>query len=306
MSGIVYRIEHHTHYRYAGWVTHSRQQMHMTPRATPWQERLHHTLTFSCPPARLEHDFDAFGNPVCRAEFDTPYDRLTVSADMQVRIQPRNLQGDTPAWPWQSVRDDLSYHGMPLRQEQLEALRFRTESPHVRIKNELGQYARDCFGDDQPVLQGALVLMHRIHREFAYLPGSTAVNTPMLEAFRARRGVCQDFAHIMVGCLRSLGLAARYVSGYLRTAPPPGQARLTGADASHAWVAVYCPPLGWVEFDPTNDLLVNTDHIALAWGRDFGDVSPLRGVLTGAAVEEMRVEVTVTPWDDATNSEGCC
>ena len=299
MNSHRYHIEHLTSYRYAGPVLHSRQQIHMSPRTTTWQERLQHSLTFSTPPTYREEDYDAFGNPVCRTEFDVPYMQLTIAAQMQVRIIPRDLFAATDSETWTNVRDAMTYQNTPLPADRLEALRFRPESPHIRIKHELGEYARDCFGSDLPILQGAENLMHKIHREFAYKPGSTAVSTPMLTSFRQRHGVCQDFAHIMIGCLRSLGLAARYVSGYLRTEPPTGQPRLVGADASHAWVAVYCPPLGWVELDPTNNVRVNTDHITLAWGRDFGDVSPLRGVLTGASVDELEVKVTVTPLPNA-------
>ncbi|MDR3412910.1 MAG: transglutaminase family protein [Formivibrio sp.] len=299
MNRYVYRIEHQTTYHYLGPVTLSRHLLHMTPRATDWQERLAHTLHFSTEPSLLDNSFDAFGNPVCRAEIDTPYKHLTVSTDMQVRIVPRSQFTYSASLPWETVRDMLAYQGKPRRAEQLNALRYRTESPYVRIKHELSQYAADCFTPGLPLLAGAEALMQKIHHEFTYSPGSTAVATPMLTAFHQRQGVCQDFAHIMIGCLRSLGLAAHYVSGYLRTDPPPGQPRLTGADASHAWVAVYCPPQGWVELDPTNNLRVDTHHITLAWGRDFGDVSPLRGILAGASLDKMEVKVTVTPLADA-------
>ncbi|MBS1154895.1 MAG: transglutaminase protein [Proteobacteria bacterium] len=299
MNSLLYHVAHQTTYRYSGLVVLSRQLLHMMPRATEWQERITHDLSFSTTPSQLETGYDAFGNPMCWAEIDTPYKQLTVSAQMQVRILPRGRQVARETLPWEAVRDSLAYHGKPLAPGQLDIVRYRTESPYVRIKHELGQYAADCFIADAPILVGAEALMRKIHREFAYEPGSTAIATPMLTAFRQRHGVCQDFAHIMIGCLRSLGLAAHYVSGYLRTEPPPGQPHLVGADASHAWVAVYCPPLGWVELDPTNNMHVDSHHITLAWGRDFGDVSPLRGILTGASVEELRVEVTVTPLSKA-------
>jgi transglutaminase-like putative cysteine protease len=168
------------------------------------------------------------------------------------------------------------------------------ESSFVKIKQTFSDYSADCFAEGCPVLFGAESLMHKIHRDFSYAPGATNISTSVIEAFTARRGVCQDFAHIMLACLRSRGLAARYVSGYLRTTPAPGSdAALTGADASHAWVSVFCPPFGWIDLDPTNDVRVGTDHIVIAWGRDFGDVSPLRGVIVGGGRHRLSVRVSV-------------
>jgi transglutaminase-like putative cysteine protease len=167
------------------------------------------------------------------------------------------------------------------------------QSPYVRVKHVFQRYAGECFPAGQPMLAGAEALMQKIHREFTYAPGETSVSTPLMRVFENRRGVCQDFSHLMIACLRSFGLAARYVSGYLRTNPAPGATPLVGADASHAWVAVYCPPHGWVELDPTNGVRAGLDHVALAWGRDFGDVSPLRGVIIGGGYHHPSVRVTV-------------
>jgi transglutaminase-like putative cysteine protease len=176
----------------------------------------------------------------------------------------------------------------------------------VRVKAALAEFALDCFGPGRPVLEAAEALMHKIHAEFTYAPGETDVMTPLMQLHDERRGVCQDYAHFMISCLRSYGLAARYVSGYLRTAPhaidadatatdvPPAD-ELVGADASHAWVAVYAPPFGWVELDPTNDRRAGVDHVTLAWGRDFGDVSPLRGVILGGRSHKLEVSVKVEP-----------
>jgi transglutaminase-like putative cysteine protease len=168
------------------------------------------------------------------------------------------------------------------------------ESSHVPIKRGFYDYGADCFAAGRPLLAGAEALMHKIHRDFAYAPGSTDIRTSALAAFAARRGVCQDFAHIMIACLRSRGLAARYVSGYLRTLPPPGAAAdWVGADASHAWVSLFSPPFGWIDLDPTNDVRVGSGHIVVAWGRDFGDVSPLRGVIIGGGRHSLSVRVSV-------------
>ncbi|HEY5809916.1 MAG TPA: transglutaminase family protein, partial [Povalibacter sp.] len=193
------------------------------------------------------------------------------------------------------VRTQLAYSGRPTGADRLEAMRFRGESPHVRIKQVLTDYSAECFPAGRTVLDCADSLMHKLHDEMTYAPGETTVSTSLLEVLEKRRGVCQDYAHFMIACLRSRGLAARYVSGYLRTVPAPGAKVLVGADASHAWVSVYCPVSGWVEFDPTNGVRADTDHITVAWGRDFSDVSPLRGVIVGGGQHQLSVSVTVTP-----------
>ena len=174
-------------------------------------------------------------------------------------------------------------------------MRYRFASPYVGLDAAFEVFAADCFPPERPLLEAVQALMQKIHGEFTFDASATLVATPLLTVLEQRRGVCQDFAHLMLACLRSRGLAARYVSGYLLTQPPPGQARLVGADASHAWVSVYCPSNGWVDFDPTNNLLPALEHITLAWGRDFADVSPLRGVILGGGHHDPDVQVTVTP-----------
>ena len=200
--------------------------------------------------------------------------------------------------PWEEVRDSLAYGATPVL---IEPNCFLFESPYVRVKHEFSAYAGPCFTPQRPLLEAVQALMSLIYTEFEFDPEATTVATPVLQILEEKRGVCQDFAHLMLSCLRSLGLAARYVSGYLLTQPPPGKPRLVGADASHAWISVYCPSLVggiWVDFDPTNNLLPDTQHITLAWGRDFGDVSPLRGVILGGDEHELDVAVTVTPCED--------
>jgi transglutaminase-like putative cysteine protease len=288
-----YRVRHETVYRYGGDVAHSHQLLHLTPRDSANQICRSRTITLDPQPSTRREDVDAFGNCVTRLEYDLPHDRLEVLAEVDVEVDaPRDVR-DTESAAWESVRDALTYSGQPMTAADLDACRFRMESSYVRVKQTFSDYAADCFAPGRPLLAGAESLMHKMHRDFSYQPGTTNISTSAIEAFTARRGVCQDFAHIMLACLRSRGLAARYVSGYLRTAPPGSDASLLGADASHAWVSVFCPPFGWIDLDPTNDVRVGTDHIVIAWGRDFGDVSPLRGVIVGGGRHRLSVRVSV-------------
>lgn len=292
-----YRIVHETDYRYDSPVALSQQLLHLTPRILSWQHCLESQLEVEPrPTVRLER-WDAFGNPVTQLAFDTPHDRLLVRASTLLEVQPHTLPtppAHTPAW--EAVRERLIYQGAePPQPEDLDACRYLYESAYVRTMPVFAAYAADCFPPACPILAGAVALMGKIYREFEFDAGATTVTTPVDQVLAHRRGVCQDFAHLMLSCLRSLGLAARYVSGYLLTDPPPGSPRLVGADASHAWVSLYCPDIGWVDLDPTNDLIPDTRHITLAWGRDFGDVTPMRGVILGGGTQELEVRVTVHP-----------
>jgi transglutaminase-like putative cysteine protease len=287
-------VRHETIYRYGGNVAHSHQLLHLTPRDAPHQTCHARAIILEPQPSTRREDVDAFGNLVTWLEYDLPHDRLEVLAevDVEVRAAPEIVAADSDAW--EKVRAALMYSGRPLSEELLDACRYRMESSYVKVKQLFTDYGADCFAPGGPLLVAAESLMHKVYREFKYAPGSTNIRTSAAEAFKARRGVCQDFAHIMLACLRSRGLAARYVSGYLRTLPPPGaDAAYVGADASHAWVAVFCPPFGWVDLDPTNDVRVSSDHITIAWGRDFGDVSPLRGVIVGGGQHRLSVRVSV-------------
>jgi transglutaminase-like putative cysteine protease len=289
-----YRVRHQTVYHYGGDVAHSHQLLHLTPRDLANQVCRSRAITLDPEPSTRREDIDPFGNCVTRLEYDLPHDRLEVLAEAVVEVGAPRDAADSESAAWEEVRGALSYSGQPMSAAYLDACRFRMESTYVRVKQAFSDYAADCFMPGRPLLLGAESLMHKIHHDFSYAPGATHVNTSVVEAFTARRGVCQDFAHIMLACLRSRGLAARYLSGYLRTSPPPGSdAVLAGADASHAWVSVFCPPFGWVDLDPTNDVRVGTDHIVIAWGRDFGDVSPLRGVIVGGGQHRLSVRVSV-------------
>jgi len=289
-----YRVRHETVYRYGGDVAHSHQLLHLTPRNTPNQICHAHSITLQPQPSTRVEDSDAFGNRVTRLEYDLPHDRLDVLAEVGVEVRAAPEFSAPDSEPWEQVCAALRYSGRPLSGELLEACRFRMESGYIRVKHAFTDYGADCFPPQCPVLVAAEALMHKIHRDFSYAPGSTDIRTSALEALEARRGVCQDFAHIMIACLRARGLAARYVSGYLCTLSPPGaDSAYVGADASHAWVSVLCPPFDWVDLDPTNDLRVSSGHIVIGWGRDFGDVSPLRGVIVGGGQHRLSVRVSV-------------
>jgi transglutaminase-like putative cysteine protease len=289
-----YRVRHETVYHYGGSVAHSHQLLHLTPRDSITQTCQSRKITLEPQPSSRREHTDAFGNLVTRLEYDLPHDRLAVLAEVAVEVRAPAGVEESASDPWETVRSGLTYSGEPLEADYLEACRFRMESSYVKLKQAFTEYGGDCFAEGAPLLGAAQALMRKVHRDFKYAPGSTNIRTSAMEAFEARRGVCQDFAHVMIACLRSRGLAARYVSGYLRTTPPAAAApSWVGADASHAWVSVFCPPFGWIDLDPTNDLRVATDHIVIAWGRDFGDVSPLRGVIIGGGQHRLSVRVSV-------------
>lgn len=286
MSGAArYSVRHQTAYDYSSDVVHSHQLLHLVPRPAPFQQCLEHTIDISPAAYRRREELDAFGNPVTRVEFEHPHRRLEVTTDMEVEVHPRPSIPATETVPWDRLAAAFSYTGRFPARDDLDAIRFRHESPYVRVKRMFTDYAEDCFPAGRPMLVCAQALMTKLHTELKYAPGATTVATPVTEVLEIRRGVCQDFAHLMIACLRSRGLPARYVSGYVRS--------LVGSAASHAWVAVYTPPFGWLELDPTNDTLVGTDHIAVAWGRDFGDVSPLRGIILGGGRHSLSVDVKV-------------
>ena len=278
----------------------SQQQLHLSPRILDWQQVEEQRIDIVPVPTWRRDGRDAFGNPVTWMAFHVPHDELLIRSVMTVAVMPHLPKDIEASLPWEQVRDRLAYDSTDPLPEDLDATRFLFESPHVRVKHELANYAADCFPPETPVLVGAQALMAKIFEEFTFDPEATTVSTPVLEVLENKRGVCQDFAHLMIACLRALGLAARYVSGYLLTRPPPGKPRLIGADASHAWVSVYAPGSDndWVDFDPTNDLLPDTEHITLAFGRDFSDISPLRGIILGGGGTEPDVAVTVVPLDE--------
>ena len=294
-----YVVVHETNYDYEHPVGLSRQVLHLTPRDTAFQTCRAHALDISPTPEILAVTTDAFGNPITSLSIEADHQTLEVRAESWVDVTARPVITDASTPAWDDVRARLAYRaGRRPEADDLEAARFLFESTRVRNKRELAAWTMPSFPAGRPLLAGVRELMHRIHRDFAFDPKATTVSTPVMEVFEHRRGVCQDFAHLMLSCLRSLGLAARYVSGYLLTRPPPGKKRLVGADASHAWVSVYCPGHGWIDLDPTNGILPSLEHVTLGWGRDYDDVIPLRGVLLGGGEHGLEIKVTVAPAED--------
>lgn len=295
MNTARYAVRHDTHYTYSAPVLLSRQLLHGTPRDCPWQHCESHRIDIQPTATEWEQGLDYFGNPQAHFSLETPHSELLVRTDSVIAVQAHAVDPqvvDSP--PWESVRAELR---APRDAESLMACQFLYESPHIRSFRSLLEFTAPIVRAGQPLLPLAIELMRHIHREFEFDPEATTTATPLDEVIAQRRGVCQDFAHLNIACLRAHGIAARYVSGYLLTTPPPGQPRLVGADASHAWISVFIPGLGWIDLDPTNDLIVDTQHVTVAWGRDFSDVSPLRGVILGGGEHEVTVEVTVQPMD---------
>ncbi len=294
-----YVVLHQTDYEYAQPVRLSRQIVHLSPRGTAHQTCSAHVLDITPKPEILAASEDAFGNRIVTFCIEEDHEKLAVRAESVVTVSARAHPGEDATPAWEAVKNRLAYRaGHRLPPADLDATRFLFESTRVRNKRELAAWALGSFPPGAPILRGVRDLMNHIHREFEFDPAATTVSTPVMEVFARRRGVCQDFAHLMLSCLRSLGLAARYVSGYLLTRPPPGRARLVGADASHAWVSVYCPDVGWVDADPTNAVFPSLEHVTVAWGRDYDDVIPLRGVLLGGGEHELGIAVTVVPIEE--------
>ena len=322
-SGVKYRVRHRSRYSYARQVQLSFHALHLRPRSMAHQEVLRASITTSPAPATLSEGADYFGNGLDLVTVTEPHLQLTVDLDAVVEVAFPAPPSSTPAW--EQVRDLLA----GARGAELSAAsEFTFPSAMATADEAIARYAAASFAPGREVLDGARELTARIHRDFAFDPEATSIGTPLAEAMRMRRGVCQDFAQIQIAGLRSLGLAARYVSGYIRNdrGGGPGLAKgnpgeddpgggglaagngspagdsgevggehceFVGADASHAWVSVYCPGAGWVDLDPTNDLVVRQSHVVLAWGRDYQDVSPISGILVGGGEHALDVEVAV-------------
>jgi transglutaminase-like putative cysteine protease len=288
----VLHISHVTHYDYASRVDLAMHLLHLQPLSRADQQLEDFRLDIDPPATRNQASLDYFGNPQHHLTLTTPHHALTVRAESRVRRLAAATPNPSISPAWESVRAAMRYRA---GQPWLPAAEFCFPSAFVPLHPAFQAYAQLEFTPGRPLLEAAIGLMARIHHEFTYATASTDLTTPALEAFSRRQGVCQDFAHIMIACLRSLGLPARYVSGYLLTQPPPGQPRLLGVDASHAWLAVWCPQHDWVELDPTNNLIAAQSHAVIACGRDYADVAPLRGVIQGGGSHTLSVAVSVVP-----------
>jgi len=274
-----YRIVHKTEYRYGITVSQCHNLAHLRPRNIPSQQCLGHRLQIDPLPIDLAEHEDYFGNHVSYFSIQQPHQALTVTATSEVELKSGNGQLTLDqGMPWDEVCMRLA---APVTETARENRQFVLNSPLASATPELSDYAMSSFQPARPLLEAVRDLMERVHNEFTYDPGFSTVSTPLAEVLARRRGVCQDFAHLAIACLRSLGLAARYVSGYLETLPPPGQRKQPGADESHAWFSVYLPDVGWHDFDPTNNKVPLDQHITTAWGRDYADVTPLKGVIFG-------------------------
>jgi transglutaminase-like putative cysteine protease len=288
---MTYRIVHKTTYRYKSPVSFGDHVACLTPRNLPHHRCLHNVINIT-PQATCNERTDYFGNRLCFFTIQEPHSRLVVEARSEVVIDEGQNPRPQPSLSWEDAARALP---RDRSLESLDAYQFVFESPRIRPSAEFAKYAAQSFQPGRQFQEALLDLTARIHAEFKFDSKATSVRTPAEEVLKKKRGVCQDFAHLQIACLRSLGLPARYVSGYLRTYPPPGRPRLIGADASHAWVSAYCPGLGWLDVDPTNNVVPTYNHIMLAWGRDYGDVSPLRGVILGGRDHTLKVGVDVEP-----------
>jgi transglutaminase-like putative cysteine protease len=287
----VYRVTHRTEYRYDEPVTASYGQTHLLPRSAPGQDPQDAAVSFWPVPDDRRTRTDFHGNRCVAFSILAPHTRLTIEAASTVEVT--GPPGPTLAadMPWEVARDAIR---RATDTTGLEAREMALASPRVALSAVVHAYATPSFPPGRPLLDAVVDLSHRIHTDFGYDPSATDVGTTVDEALKKRKGVCQDFAHLAIACVRAQGLAARYVSGYLETVPPPGQERLEGADATHAWLAVHLPGDGWVGVDPTNDVLAGERHVTTAWGRDYGDVPPVEGIIfTDGTTHEMEVAVDV-------------
>jgi transglutaminase-like putative cysteine protease len=284
-----YLVRHVTRYEYEAPVVHAHHVAYLEPRKLDQQKLILSEIRLEPEPLAVIRREDYFGNSADHIEVLATHDLFEVSASSTVEVSALafDAQDETDS-AWSNFAEQL-------RQDPyyLCVREYCFDSPLIRRHAELERYAARTFTKHRPLVSALVELCHRVHEDFTYDPTVTDVSTPLLRVLRYRRGVCQDFAHVMIGCLRSLGLAARYVSGYLETDPPPGSPRLVGTDASHAWASVYVPHHGWLDLDPTNDVLPKERHVTLAYGRDFSDASPLRGVVLGGGAHRLSVSVDV-------------
>ena len=288
---MIYDIRHVTTYAYESPVSFARCSLRLEPRTGDGQQLVSHSVEIRPKPAERTVRRDFFGTHTESVLIETAHRTLRIDSRSRVSVSRQVLERTAPSPSWEEIRD-VAFEATSLGPSSPVGYVFA--SSLVPVQAPVTAYAAASFPPGRGVVAGAVDLMHRIRTEFKYDPKATVISTPLAEVFEKRHGVCQDFAHVMIAGLRGLGLPAAYVSGYLRTYPPPGQPRLQGADATHAWVSLWCgEELGWVDFDPTNDLMVAGDHIVLAVGRDFSDVSPVDGIIVGSPKQKLDVAVDV-------------
>jgi transglutaminase-like putative cysteine protease len=288
---MTFEVSHRTTYTYRKPVLQSEHLVYMTPRSGLRQTVLRHSLLIEPAPSGNVALTDYFGNSSAILSIDDEHTELIIHARSTVEVHPPGPPMVALSTVWEQVASKARGENGEL---DITVLEFVSASRHTKIVREAIDYARPSFPPQRPVLEAALDLTQRIYNDFTFDDTATDISTPVSHVLHERRGVCQDFAHVAITCLRSLGLPARYVSGYLLTYPPPGLEKLKGADASHAWISVWAPELGWVDFDPTNGIMPANEHITVAHGRDYDDVSPISGVLLGGSKQEMSVAVDVT------------
>jgi len=288
---MLYKVVHTTIYDYVEPVSLCHNVLHLAARSGFWQTRRSSELRISPPPSVMTERIDFFGNIATFATIEEPHRQLSVTAINVIDLAPISHPQAELTPPWDTVRDQMRSDPRP---DVLAASQFVFDSPYVASGEPFAAYAGPSFPPGRPILEAVRDLTARIHDEFRYDPTATTIATPIKEVLQQRHGVCQDFAHLQIGCLRSLGLAARYVSGYLVNARPDRPA-LVGSEASHAWVSFFCPGFGWIDIDPTNNQVPCDHHILLAWGRDYDDVSPIKGVILGGGTHTVKVEVELNP-----------
>jgi len=290
---MLYAVSHITRHLYGSLVSQSLSEMRLTPRSLPYQQVRESNIRVRPKASDFQRRKDYFGNDVTTVLVYEPHNCLTIEATSIVEVLCQE-PNETASLSWEEARDRLAAQSGP---GCLEALQFVFDSPFVSRGSELAEFIRPTFTPGRPLLEALQEFMSRIHTQFSYRPEATSIDVPLLEVLRKREGVCQDFAHVMIGALRSLHLAARYVSGYLRSS-----STFRGAAASHAWVSAFVPGTGWLSFDPTNDVIPSEGHITLAWGRDYGDVTPVKGISVGGGAQNVGVEVHVQPIEALTQT----
>lgn len=285
-------VSHRTFYRYTAPVVQSQHLIHLSPRATEHQVIRHHSLLIEPAPAARYDGVDTFGNLMAILDIELPHKEFVLHARSKVETRAPRPTDLSESMPWDRLDEALA----PRRGAvPLDVVQFRCASRLTAASLAIADYGAQSFPPGRPVLEGAMDLTLRVYRDFQFDATATDISTPIHEVFAHRSGVCQDFAHLTLACLRALRVPARYVSGYILTKPPPGMARLQGADASHAWVSVWSPDAGWVDLDPTNGIAVTDEHVTVAWGRDYDDVSPISGLLLGGGDHSVDVGVDVVP-----------